>query len=526
MKSIYFRQFLSVAISVLLSFIVLAVAFVLLGRSYVIHSYEERANSVADEVRRSASAYSVDSNLMSWGLRMSISSISSSTGNHIFITNSTGRIISCSDVNVACNHIGETVSPEIMQDLTEHGSISTVSHLGKIYDKPFLIVAKRIDSSVNGELLGYVFIGSSRAGIVGAWTALAWAFILLTTGVALIALVLALVTSKKMSEPLEEMASAARKYGYGDFSHRVKQTEGEDELAELTSAFNNMAESLERSEELRNEFIANVSHELKTPMTTISGFADGLLDGTIPKEDEEKYLATIADETRRLSRLVRRMLDLSQMQSRGNDLARRSTFEIDELIIRTLLNFETRAEDKNLEVELDLPEDSIAVIADHDAITQVLYNLLDNAVKFARPKSKLAVSLWKQEGKAYVSIKNEGDTIPEDDLSLIFDRFHKSDRSRSLDREGVGLGLYLVKSILDAHGEAVAVKSKGGVTVFVFTLRLSKEKPKLPQKPESETAEGKKRKYLPKIVKLKNSGTQSKKKKSAEKENISADDRQ
>jgi signal transduction histidine kinase len=331
-----------------------------------------------------------------------------------------------------------------------------------------------ITSEVTGSVIGFVFVSSDSSTIVGAWTSFIWVFLAVALAVMLLALLMSLVTSKRMAKPLGEMAAAARKFAHGDFSVRVTEDKGTDELAALTSSFNNMADSLEKSEELRNEFIANVSHELRTPMTTISGFADGILDGTIPKDDEEKYLATIADETRRLSRLVRHMLELSRMKSMGADLSRRREFDINELIIRTLLNFETRAEDKGLDVDIQLPEKHMTVVADPDAITQVLYNLLDNAVKFAAKSSVLCVSLWKEDGKAYISVKNRGETIPEDDLPLIFDRFHKSDRSRGLDRDGVGLGLYLVKTILDSHNEDIAVTSRDGLTEFVFSLTLGK----------------------------------------------------
>lgn len=172
------------------------------------------------------------------------------------------------------------------------------------------------------------------------------------------------------------------------------------------------------------------------------------------------------------------MLSLSRMRSEGSDLTKRRDFDLNELIIRTLLNFETRAEDKKLDMDVQLPEVHMTVTADPDSITQVLYNLLDNAVKFADEGSTITVALWKQNGKAYVSVKDHGDTIPADDLPLVFDRFHKSDRSRSKDRDGVGLGLYLVKSILDSHNEDIAVTSSDGTTEFVFTLTLAREKPK------------------------------------------------
>ena len=220
-------------------------------------------------------------------------------------------------------------------------------------------------------------------------------------------------------------------------------------------------------------------------MTTIAGFADGILDGTIPHEQEEKYLRKIADETRRLSRLVRSMLNLSQAESDAVDLSKRSRFDLSELLLQCLLSFESRAKDKNLDVDPQLPEDPIEVFAVRDSITQVIYNLTDNAMKFASPGSTVTIRLYKKGAKAYVSIKNIGEPIPEDDLPYIFDRFHKSDRSRSMDKDGVGLGLYLVKKILNSHGEEVAVSSRDGVTVFVFTLPLA------PAKQKKEKAERK-----------------------------------
>ena len=296
-----------------------------------------------------------------------------------------------------------------------------------------------------------------------------------------------------VGRPVRMISRAAERIMQGDFSARVpeiRSIDTADGFDVIADCFNKMAQELSGMETLRTDFIANVSHELKTPMTTIAGFADGILDGTIPKEEEDKYLATIADETRRLSRLVRHMLSLSRMRSEGTDLTKRRDFDLNELIIRTLLNFDTRAEDKQLGMDLQLPEDHMTVTADPDSITQVIYNLLDNAIKFADPGTAITVALWKQNGKAYVSVKDRGDTIPPDDLPLIFDRFHKSDRSRSKDRDGVGLGLYLVKSILDAHNEDIAVTSADGVTEFVFTLTLTREKPRS-EKAKAEKAAAK-----------------------------------
>ena len=484
MKSIYFRNFLSTALMVLMSFLIIGVALIFLGQNFIISSHRDDMKSNAEIVSGYIKTVDAD-DYPNWQTRISLSVASGMSGNDIFLTNSDGLIVSCSDDPGKCSHIGRRIDAAYMYELQSKGELNTVSDLGGIFPSQRYIYAMPV---AGGE--GDIFVSSSRSTIIGAWDSFIWVFFAVTLAVLSLALVMSLVISKKVSEPLDEMTAAARRFAHGDFSVRVREDKGTDELAALTRSFNNMADSLERSEELRNEFIANVSHELKTPMTTIAGFADGILDGTIPKEEEDKYLATIADETRRLSRLVRHMLSLSRMRSEGSDMTKRRDFDLNELIIRTLLNFDTRAEDKKLDMDLQLPEDHMMVTADPDSITQVIYNLLDNAIKFADEGSTITLALWKQNGKAYVSVKDRGDTIPPDDLPLIFDRFHKSDRSRSKDRDGVGLGLYLVKSILDAHNEDIAVTSADGVTEFVFTLTLAREVPKS-EKAKAEKAAAK-----------------------------------
>ena len=343
-----------------------------------------------------------------------------------------------------------------------------------MYTNPRYIVTHEITRESDGELMGYVFVTNAPDNILSNWST----FVLIATVIAVLvlcmSLAVSLVYSKRMARPLDEIAAASRKFARGDFSVRVKQQEDPtDEMGALIDSFNKMADSLQNAENRRSEFIANVSHELRTPMTTIAGFADGILDGTIPKDQETKYLTSIRDETRRLSRLVRDMLDASQTRARAADPSKRTVFDLTELVLQTLLSFEARATQKNLDVDPQLPENHIMVIADKDAITRVIYNLLDNAVKFATPGSCLTLRLYRDAQKAYVSIKDIGETIPPDDLPFIFDRFHKSDRSRSLDKDGVGLGLYLVKSIINSHDEDIAVKSEDGATEFVFTLKLA-----------------------------------------------------
>lgn len=472
MKSIYLRNFVATAVMVSVCFLIVAFSFVGIGRNYLINEYREDMVNSAREVSRTAAAIAQSDSLNSWVLSMTLSSVSNSTGNQVFICDPSGTVVTCSDRSPVCKHMGFHIPEEILHQLRANGSINQITNLGGMYDSNRYVVAQPIKVE-SDDILGFVFVTNVIDNMLGAWSTFLSITAVVTLAVFIGALVISLVYSKRMARPLDEMAAASRKFARGDFSVRVKQEDDtSDEMGSLIDSFNKMADSLEKAEARRSEFIANISHELRTPMTTISGFADGILDGTIPKDQEEKYLRSIRDETRRLSRLVRDMLDVSQMRARASDPSKRTVFDLTELVLQTLLSFESRATKKNLDVDPQLPDNHIMVRADKDAITQVIYNLLDNAVKFAHEGTCITLRLYKDNGKAYVSVKDVGETIPPDDLPFIFDRFHKSDRSRSLDTTGVGLGLYLVKTIINSHDEDIAVRSEDGVTEFVFTLPL------------------------------------------------------
>jgi signal transduction histidine kinase len=219
--------------------------------------------------------------------------------------------------------------------------------------------------------------------------------------------------------------------------------------------------------------VANVSHELKTPMTTISGFVDGMLDGTIPAERHEHYMRMVSEETKRLSRLVRSMLDISRLQDQeGIPDEKKTRFDLTECVGQVLITFEKKINDKNLEVEVDMPEHPVFTRANQDYVTQVVYNLIDNGVKFCPQGGELGICIRESDTKAYISVSNQGETIPPEELPLVFDRFHKIDKSRSQNRDGWGLGLYIVKTIVCSHGENISVTSRDGKTEFTFTMPL------------------------------------------------------
>ncbi len=276
--------------------------------------------------------------------------------------------------------------------------------------------------------------------------------------------------SDRVIAPLRQVTRAVKEYGEGNLDARVS-IKGDDEIAELGHAFNSMAESMAHTEKMRNSFLANVSHDLRTPMTTIAGFVDGMLAGTIPQEKQGEYLEIVSSEAHRLSRLVAQLLDISKLES-GDRKFTCTSFDICETARLVLISLEQKIEDKHLEVQFECEEDSMMVYSDKDAIHQVLYNLCDNAQKFAKDGCVLRLSIKRGDiGKLLVSVYNEGEGVPEEDVPYIFDRFYKSDKSRGLDKTGTGLGLYIVKTILESLHEKITLTSESGVSCeFVFTI--------------------------------------------------------
>jgi len=469
MRSTYFKTFCASAALSVVSFLILGMAFMLISRNFVLGERQERMEVNAREISRSAGAFAENGDLSGWELRMLVSSVAGSSGNEIQICTAAGTVVSCSDRELLCEHIGRQLSETALAELAA-GSAKKPTTLGGLFDSAHYVVASPITRSGSGELLGYSIVSYDGTRILETWDTFFAIFLLVSVSVLALTMILTLVNTARQTKPINEMAAAAMKFAHGDFSARIEDTGRDDEIGALTASFNLMAESLERSEERRREFIANVSHELKTPMTTIAGFADGILDGTIPQERQTPYLETISSETKRLNRMVRRMLELSRIQAEDPSELLKKSFDISEVLLRTLLSLEGKINEKHLDVDAAIPEKHFIVRGDADAITQVVYNLLDNAIKFSREGTTIGLRLWKMADKAYVSVKNHGETIPPDQLGLIFDRFHKTDRSRSMDREGVGLGLYIVKTILGNHNEDITVTSADGVTEFVFTL--------------------------------------------------------
>ena len=387
----------------------------------------------------------------------------------ILVCDTDGHVLLTTDTSME----GKTVliPPAVMDKVLTNGTWAGSSRLDQIYSSKQFIGGVSVVNPMTGETLGAVFTVSTSASIDNLWRAFAGLLLMTSCVVLMISFMASSITTMRQIKPIREMAQATRQYAEGDFDIRMNDYGREDEIGELAASFNNMAESLQQMERQRREFIANISHELKTPMTTIAGYTDGILDGTIPPENEKQYLQIISDESRRLSRLVRRMLDVSQLQAM-DPLRGGNHFDICEAMRRVLISMEKKINDRHLDVDADIPDEPILVLGDNDMITQVIYNLLENAAKFAREGSTLYLGVTMMDGKARVTVRNVGDTIPAEELPLLFERFHKSDKSRSVDKDGYGLGLYIVKTILRQHKEEINVTSENGVTTFTFSLRV------------------------------------------------------
>ena len=464
MKSIFFRSFLLTATLIFLSFLILGVVFVSLATGYLADQRGKQLNVNADAIMQ---------NMYFDGFRIwteslaPLNMVGTLADAVIFVTNTSGRIIATSESNSA--RMGETVPESVIQSVVNNTAIDAHALSGLFSDDR--VTVGRIITSPRGVVGGYLLVSASAAGqgeLLGGFTRL---FLMAGLGVMLFSCLSAYWTSRRMTRPLYLMGQASRRFAQGDFDIRVPRGGTADEIDELAEAFNAMADALQKAEALRSGFIANVSHELKTPMTTIAGFIDGILDGTIPREKGTEYLTAIRSEVMRLSRLVSGMLGIARLQA-GQTPAPRP-FDLVDLMCRTLLSFEGAIERRDMRVETELPEEPVIVLADPDAITQVMYNLLDNAIKYSREGGQLWLGLRKKGGKLHVSVRNEGD-IPAEDLPYVFERFHKADKSRGVDKTSLGLGLYIVKTILGNMRESITATSADGVTEFVFTLSEGK----------------------------------------------------
>ena len=452
-------------------------AFSIVLSSYVTETWEEKQKqklydytiNIEQIYRDYLNADDSDKNIELQQLCQAIENVSDTSEADIYITDTKGKVMYCrhmvSDDTLRDNaedcpeHSLIQIPGEITTSLLVEGIMVTSGNLGGIYDEECFIAASVSGYTFDAQADAIVFavqpveIGFEpyRANYTKIYTLVAIGF-LAVTGVIIYILSLYLI------KPLREMSEATTKYSKGDFSYRIKRNPRNSvkEFDDLAAAINSMAENLEQLENSRANFVANVSHELKTPMTTIGGFIDGILDGTIENENRDYYLQIVSDEVKRLSRLVVSMLNMSKMEA-GEMRLNPESFNLTDQIISIFISFEQKITDKNISIKGLEYLSNVFIEADTDMIKQVFYNLIDNAVKFTQPGGEIAVSMSIKENDVIFYIRNTGKGIKNEDIDHIFERFYKGDKSRSLDAKSAGLGLFIVKNIVELHNGEISV---------------------------------------------------------------------
>ena len=457
-SSLYWHQFALTAGMVMLTMFLLGISFFALSYTTNVSSRRAEIRSRAEIIAQmSVDYFSAEHDILinqDEALRKLAGVASRMADVNFLICNEKGNVLLTTEDFLAGR--AATLPEEIVREIGSSGVYEGRSTLGGIYEKKQMVVGVPVQTGP--ILMGITVAVVDMGEMLEMWRSFIGLFFITSATILLIAFVASSFMSMRQIQPIQEMVQATRAYAEGNFNVRMSDSERADEIGELSRSFNAMADSLQETERQRRDFIANVSHELKTPMTTIAGYTDGILDGTI------------SDESRRLSRLVRRMLDISRLQSQEMKM---TDFDLCESARLALLSMEQKITDRGLDVQAEIPEDSVMVKGDNDLITQVIYNLLENAAKFAAPASALYLGLTPEGDKIRVRVRNRGATIPPEEIPLLFERFHKTDKSRSEDKDGYGLGLYVVKTILAQHKESIQVVSENGETTFSFALRRS-----------------------------------------------------
>ena len=473
MRSTFSRTFTTITVLLLLALVIIGVSFQLLVNNYLRTSAMADLHQDGQVLVQLVQAYGNDLPLNERDFGIAFKVAASVTSSDAVVCDTEGNLVFCASDPLGCSHIGMVLNRSFLQQTFSAGGLTDTGVITGLYTDERYLVSLPVYAD-NGAPLGLVLVSAPIGNTQLVMNRITDIFIIVSILVVAICLLVMTVFLRQQSTPLREVARAASAFGHGDLTARVKTGANRSvEVEEMALAFNNMAASLQKSEYQRQEFVANVSHELKTPMTTIAGYVDGILDGTIPEEKQTQYLQLVSEETKRLNRLVRSMLDISRLQDLGGvPEEQKSRFDLAECAGQVLIAFEQKINAKALQVDVDFPQLPVFTQANPDYITQVIYNLVDNAVKFCPQEGQFSLEIHTGGNEAYLSVSNSGETIPPQELPLVFDRFHKIDKSRSLNRDSWGLGLHIVKTIINAHGENISVTSGQNKTTFTFTLPL------------------------------------------------------
>ena len=476
-KSIPVTFFSMVATLLVLGTAVLGCSEWLLFSRYFAQERYDALDSVAEVTQRAAD-YVVQQAALPKGAELDALStkleiIGESAEVYLFFTDDDGKILIASSPEMLAV---DTVPAELTDKVPEEKPYHLLSTLdGVLTEKSYVSVRRMQDAAGHGS--GYLFLCSSGARLTDFKEEFWSNFFFSACVMLLCASVLTTFLMRKLTDPLQKITDAAQRFGGGDLSVRVEGVEGEGEVADLARTFNRMADNIQSDDTSRGQFMGNIAHELRTPMTTIKGFIDGILDGTIPPEMQNHYLQLVSEETGRLARLIQNMLDLSKLES-GEYQVNARMFNIWETLTGVALSAEQRINDGMIEIDGLTMDEKVLVYADPDLIHQVAYNILDNAIKFTPAGGTIRFGVEKLGPEVEISIWNSGQGISPEALPYVFQRFYKEDKSRGLHARGAGLGLNICKVLVNLSGGQIRVKSQQGEWCrFVFTLPATPPNP-------------------------------------------------
>ncbi len=461
------KYFLTTASIVVVSLLALMLILSLMLNNYISKSYYETLDSCCEQISTKFEEFSSDKTQEFLNIAVSLSGV---TNSNIFVSDLSGGVLMCAcdewQDNQKCMHSSYIIPKEVVERSRQKDDFE-INNLG-MFKYPHFVSAKAL-----GEEKQYIVYATTPISEATKIVQRVSKVYYLWAVIPLVFMFIAIyIMTYRLTKPLKSMSEAAKAMAKGDFSKRVPVT-SDDEIGELAVSFNMMTNSLSRLESMRRSFVGNVSHELKTPMTTIGGFIDGILDGTISKEDSSYYLNIVSQEVQRLSRLVNGMLTMTRLES-GESVLKPQTFDFYELLCTIMISQEQRIEKSKLEIVGLDSMSRVEIKADKDLIYQAVYNLVDNAIKFTDQNGKIEFSLTDDSNNIIFTIKNTGEGISEKELPFVFERFYKADKSRSAVKSSTGLGLYIVKTIVSAHKGKISVLSREN-EFTTFKVILPKE---------------------------------------------------
>ena len=467
------REFFStIAVVLVLGLSVMCAIQTALSAAYFVQERRTALNDILNGASKLCETFAEDGSVLTRPLdneqarenaRNGFDLFTTSSGAVLFVTDENGDIL----LHTGSEDFTEQPIPaDMLAEMDAGDNIFKTGTLGGVYNGKYYTAGRRVEV---GGYTGYLFAASPMTALASYMGDMLAMFGISAAVILLLCSLLCWVLAKRITGPIEDISEAARRLGSGDFTARAP-VDGCVELADFATTFNNMAARLQTIDNSRGQFMGNIAHELRTPMTTIKGFVDGMLDGTIPPDMQNHYLQLVSEETGRLARLIQNMLDLSKLES-GEYQVNARMFNIWDTLTGVALSAEQRINDGMIEIEGLTMDEKALVYADPDLIHQVVYNLLDNAIKFTPAGGTIRFSVEKLGPETEIAVWNSGQGISPEALPYVFQRFYKEDRSRGLHARGAGLGLNICKVLVNLSGGQIRVESQQGEWCrFVFTL--------------------------------------------------------